>query len=278
MRFPLSEKKTLLALCVIISVLALLWGVAALASDGTGPTDTTWQEIEDTGVMLVGIDVAFPPFGGYSEAQGVYGIDADLARALAAELGVEVRFVSVNFDGMYDTLYTGDVDILIAALRADPRRLDRFRYTDAYFDGGYSLVGVPPVPDDLRSIEQSVAVSYASEGDVVAQEILARGEADFEIQQLLSIDAVIEALLQRDVSLALLDRVSAYEALQQDPDLALSPSLITSDSYVVAVRRTDWRLYSELQNALSDLEADGRLQGILNRWLLALQVTDGVEQ
>ncbi|MCA9967506.1 MAG: transporter substrate-binding domain-containing protein, partial [Anaerolineales bacterium] len=49
----------------------------------------TWARVEETGVLRVGIDPTFPPFEVVDENGNPFGLDVDLLRAVAADLGVE---------------------------------------------------------------------------------------------------------------------------------------------------------------------------------------------
>ena len=57
------------------------------------------------------------------------GLDIELGEAIAAEIGLPVRFVNIGFYGLYDALRTGEVDLLIAALLVDPARTEDVRYS-----------------------------------------------------------------------------------------------------------------------------------------------------
>lgn len=69
----------------------------SLAALGSGEASAlTPEDIEKKGVLVVGIMPDFPPFG-FINAEGVHdGYDADVAKALAEDLGVKVEIVPVR--------------------------------------------------------------------------------------------------------------------------------------------------------------------------------------
>src|SRR5690348_3842448 len=77
--------------------------------------DPAWDRIQASGVLRVGTDATYPPFESIENGQYV-GYDMDLARALAAGLGVRAEFVNLSLDGQYDALAQDKVDVLISAL------------------------------------------------------------------------------------------------------------------------------------------------------------------
>ncbi len=67
---------------------------------GCADQDGTWQKVQDSGVLKVGIDPTFPPFEELN-GEDLAGIDVDLANALGADLGIDVEFVYFGYDGLY---------------------------------------------------------------------------------------------------------------------------------------------------------------------------------
>ena len=64
----------------------------------------------------------------------IVGLDVDLARAIAFDLGVEAEFVNIGFDGLYDALLARRVDMVISGLPYDPRWTQDVAYTLNYFN------------------------------------------------------------------------------------------------------------------------------------------------
>jgi polar amino acid transport system substrate-binding protein len=86
-----------------------------------------------------------------------------------------VQFSYFGYDGLYDGLYTDQVDMLISALVIDPTRTKDFAYSEPYFNAGQVLVS--PAGNPLTRVEELtgrvLAVEVGSEGHVQAT-LLAR--------------------------------------------------------------------------------------------------------
>lgn len=259
--------RTFITLAGFIGLIMFSSSVLALQGEGNGPRDTTWERIQKQRVIVVGVDPSFPPFGIYDPA-GAQGIDADVARELAEIFGVDVRFHLITYDGMYDSLYRGDVDMIIAALRPDAGLLERFRYTRPYYDAGHVFVGrrgelLPQKFSDLAG--KTLAVEFASEGDETARRALDAGNTEFQLERALSVDEAIQALMDGTADYALVDSVSARLAAREHPELSVAVQPILPDPYVIAIRRSDWQLFLMIEKALEDHQAD--FEQIIARWL-----------
>ena len=251
---------------VVLAVAGLL-GLVLLAGCGTG--EDTWPQIEAGGVLRVGIDPTFPPFA-TADGANAQGLDIDLARALAEELGLEPRFTYFGYDGLYDALATGQVDVLISALVVAPERTADVAYSDAYFDAGQVLV-VPQgsAVTGMADLDgQTVAVELGALGHVEAQ-AWQRRLPGLTVATYGSVDEALAAAIAGAADAALVDGVGGRLYLRDHADsglIRLNPP-VTSEPYAIAVRIGDRTLHSRLNEALGELERSGQLDSIVTQWL-----------
>lgn len=236
---------------------------------GCSRNEDTWAQIESSGVLRVGVDPTFPPFAA-AEGSDAWGLDIDLARALAAELGLEPRFTYFGYDGLYDALATRQVDALVSALVVMPDRTEDVAYTDSYYDAGQVLI-VPEASsvagmDDLDG--GTVAVELGALGHVEAQ-LWQRRLPHLEVRTYGSVDEALAAVAGGEASAALVDSVSGRLFLRDHPNTGLNrlPEPVTTEPYAIAVRIADRTLHRRLNAALRSLNDSGELDAIMARWL-----------
>lgn len=251
---------------VALAVAGLL-GLVLLAGCRTG--EDTWPQIEASGVLRVGVDPTFPPFAA-ADGPDTLGLDIDLARALAEELGLEPRFTHFGYDGLYDALATGQVDVLISALVVAPERTADVAYSDAYFDAGQVLIvtqgsAVAGMADLDR---RTVAVELGALGHVEAQ-AWQRRLPGLAVMTVGSVDEALAAVAAAEADAALVDAVGGRLYLRDHPGsglIRLDPPVAT-EPYAIAVRIGDRTLHSRLNEALALLAGSGRLEEIIGHWL-----------
>lgn len=232
----------------------------------------SWARIQQSGVLRVGVDPTFPPFA-LDDKGTLTGIDIDLARALAAEMGLEAQFTYFGYDGLYDALSTEQVDVLLSALVVAPERTRDFAYSDPYYDAGQVLM----IPADESAIAtandlngQRLAVELGALGHVEAL-ALQHAQPSLQVQTYGGVNEALDALAAGEADAALVDGVSGRLYLRERPAAARPllrlPQPVTKEPYAAVVRIEDRTVLTEINGALQRLSAAGELDAILNRWL-----------
>lgn len=248
---------------------SIKWGLLFLLFlTGCSRQDDTWQRVQDSGVIMVGLDPTYPPFELFT-GEELVGIDADLAQALAEELGVNVEFVHFGYDGLYDALLTKQADVLISALVIMPERTRDFAYSQPYFNAGEILV----VQDGNTDIEEmadlnghSLSVELGSQSHVLATE-WERKLPDLTILPFSTPDDALTAVLDQTADAALVDQISGRLFLKDTPGLTRIEDPITVEPYAIVVRAEDEQLLKQINNSLEQLQTSGKLDSIMNEWL-----------
>lgn len=254
------------ALAAGVAALLTLW---ALTRPGMplGPIDLTWHRMQVNKDFYVGIDPSYPPFAEWTP-DAIVGIEPDIARELGERMGVETSILIMGYDGLYDALYTGEVDLILAGLRADPLYAEWVHYSPPYFDAGQVLVSRADAPvGEMAALDgKRLAVEIASAGDQAAQRWQRRLDTLHVERYLLPEDALV-AVERGEVDAALVDAITAREYLRTHSGLVRAAEMTAPDEYVIAMRRANYRLIEAVEASLADMQADGTLDAIIEQWL-----------
>lgn len=252
-----------------------VWGaVALLLGAMVTPDALAWWRSRDAAPLLpgnvlrVGLDPSRPPFATF-DADGDYiGLEIDLARAVGEALGVEVQFVPLGFDGLYDALRTNQVDVVIAGLQPVFPARNGEAYTRHYFDAGLMLLAAPP--HNITSMRDlpghALAYEFGSPADALAHRWLRRVRP-FALRPYELPEYAPLAVHVGEADAALVDAVTARAYLRANPSFDATLAQVTHVYYAGAVREGRPDLLNALNATLNTLDESGTLGRIINDWL-----------
>lgn len=203
--------------------------------------------------MRVGLDPSFPPFETLENDQLV-GIDVDLANAIGDELGLDVHFDIIGYDGLHDALLTGRVDVLASALIIDETRTKEFAYSEPYFNAGQLLVTRSEQPiSEFQS--QTIAVELGAAGHVVASQ-LQQQSPSLTIATYTTPMDTLQAVLNGNADAAISDSTTVLLFTAAQSGLAIDDAPLTVDPYALVVRAEDAVFLKKLDEALDQVDVE----------------------
>lgn len=121
------------------------WFAAALLLAWIGPAEpalagnvqkeltdaSTIEKVIRRGRLHVGMST-FVPWAMQSKDGQWIGFEIDMARKLAEDMGVAVRFVPTKWEGLIPGLLTGKFDLIIAGMMGTPQRALKINFTRPY--------------------------------------------------------------------------------------------------------------------------------------------------
>jgi len=90
--------------------------------------------------LIVGMELAYPPFEMTDTSGKPTGVSVDLATDLAKSLGRPVVIQNTSFDGLTPALKTGKVDLVISSMTATAERAQSIDFSDPYLSTGLCLL------------------------------------------------------------------------------------------------------------------------------------------
>ncbi|MFA9404099.1 MAG: transporter substrate-binding domain-containing protein, partial [Anaerolineales bacterium] len=127
---------------------------AEVPTEAAPDGDSSWAQIESSGMMRVGTAADYAPYEYYvsiDDTPEIDGFDVALIKEVGAKLGVSVEVVDFAFQGLGGALQIGQIDAAIAAISVTEERQAEFDFSNVYFSG----VGVALAADGstLESID-----------------------------------------------------------------------------------------------------------------------------
>lgn len=154
-------KKIQKLLVLFLALAALPFALFACGSDNAAANDTpsntngaarTLDEIKNSGEIVIGVFSDKAPFG-YVDKDGAYqGYDVYFADRIAKDLGVTVKYVSLDPASRVEFVKTGKVDIVLANFTVTEERAEQVDFALPYMK--VSLGVVSPETQVITSADQ----------------------------------------------------------------------------------------------------------------------------
>ena len=98
--------------------------------------------------LVVATNAAFEPFE-YTKGDSYYGIDMEIAKLLADELGKDLVIENMDFDAVCLSVSQQKCDIAMAGLTINEEREEYVTFTDSYYSASQRLI----VPSDNTTVD-----------------------------------------------------------------------------------------------------------------------------
>jgi polar amino acid transport system substrate-binding protein len=123
---------------VVPALLATVMNTAPVLAAGELPPSTV-EKVLQRGVLKVGMST-FVPWAMKDKTGRLIGFEIDVARRLAEDMGVKVKFVPTKWSGIIPALITGKFDVIIGGMGIVPKRNLKVNFTIPYDFTGMSMV------------------------------------------------------------------------------------------------------------------------------------------
>lgn len=248
----------------VLLVAACVFSLAACGSkDDSKDSGDSKKDSKDTLVMATNAE--FPPYE-FHEGDDVVGIDADIARAIGEEMGMEVKIEDMAFDSIIPAVTSGKADFGAAGMTVTEDRKKNVDFTDTYATAtqviivkeGSDIAG----PDDLTG--KKIGVQLGTTGDIYADDI-----EDAEVERYNKGFEAVQALTQDKIDAVVIDGEPAKEFVAEADGLKILDEAFTEEEYALAVDKGNEDLLGKINDALNELKDNGKLDEIVDKYINA---------
>lgn len=251
-------------LCAAVAVSMLAGCGSGSNSSGDGAESSDMEYVKDKGTLVVGI-TNFEPMDYRDENGDWVGFDADLAKAFAESLGVEVEFVEIDWDNKILELDGKNIDCVWNGMTLTDEVTSSMECTDAYLENAQVVVVPSDVADQYQDEESLSDLNFAAEAGSAGEEelqarelnvtpVTAQADALMEVAAGTSDAAVIDLLM----AAAMIGEGTSYA------DLTYTVSL-NSEEYGVGFRQGS-DLAAELNDFFAASYEDGSIQELAEQY------------
>ena len=240
---------------LMLAALITLMASAAIAAEAAKP-------------LIVGMELAYPPFEMTDTSGKPTGVSVDLASDLAKSLGRPVVIQNTSFDGLIPALKTGKVDLVISSMTATAERAQSIDFSEPYLSTGLCLLlKKDSAAKGIAELDQAgvkVAVKKGTTGHLYATSHLKKAE----ILVLDKESAAVLEVSQGKADAFIYDQMSIYQNWQRNKATTraiLEP--FQKEFWAVGIGKGRDELKGQVNAFIKDYRAKGGFDQLGERYL-----------
>ena len=225
------------------------------------------------GKLTMATNAQFKPYE-YHEGDKIIGIDAEIAKAIADKLGLELVIEDVPFDSIIAGVQAGKYDIGCAGMTVREDRLKSVNFSTSYATGIQSIIVAADSEitdiDTLVNGDYKVGVQSGTTGDIyMSAPVEEGGVGEERIERFAKGNDAVIALTSGKISAVVIDNEPAKAFVAANTSLKILETPYTVEDYAMAINKDNVALKDAINQALKELTDDGTIAAIVNKYIPA---------
>ena len=245
--------------------------VESTSGSGTGSSSAAADvDLIEDGKLTVCSDIPYAPFE-FEDGGDLKGIDVDLVKGIAGELGLEADFRDTDFDGIFAALAAGNCDMVASAVSITEERKKENLFSDGYFEIHQSLLVRKDDADTYKELAdlkgKVVGVQSETTGAAFAQE--ESEAAGYEVKEFTGADELFTALKAGQIEAILQDFPVNLHNAETTGDTVVTKQFTEEEAeeYGFVIKQGNEDLQKAVNDALATLREAGDYDEILEEYL-----------
>ena len=226
--------------------------------------------------MVVATNAAFEPFE-YTKGEDYYGIDMEIAKLLADELGKELVIENMDFDAVCLSVSQQKCDIAMAGLTINEEREEYVTFTDSYYSASQRLIVPSNVTtfDDCKTADDvaaklaetkssdQIGVQQGTTGDIYSTDDF----GDDNVERFNKGMEAVQALQQGKIDAVIIDNQPAKTFVEENEGLKILETYYVEEDYGLAIKKGNDDLVKKVNDAIKELKEDGTFDKIVAKYI-----------
>lgn len=221
------------------------------------------DKIRERGYLISGADFESAPFSMIKDGSPV-GYDADLAKAIADKIGVELKLAVLPWEGGITLAWSDGYDWSLFDIACNNVTVTEARSAKCLFSKPYYVTGLMMVAINKEGGVKShsdakgktIGILEGSTADV-GVELLGAEPLPFETN-----DLIVKAILDGIIDVGVMDGSLAKSFTENNPSLSLIEGFLTKEEFAVAMPQGETELAEIINQAI-----DEQKEALEAKWL-----------
>lgn len=235
-------------------------------SDGAETKDLL-ARIKGNGEIVVAMEGTWAPWTYHDEGDTLVGYDVEVSQLIAEKLGVDVRFVEGEWDGLLAGLDAGRYDIMVNGVDITEERSEKYDFSVPYAFNRTAVI----VSSDNNEIQSLEDLEGKSTANTISSTYAALAESyGASVTGVDDLNQTFELLLSGRIDATLNAEVTYYDYMKAHPEANVKIAVLTVDTSQVAIPMRKGEetesLREAINQALGELQEAGTLSKLSEKY------------
>ncbi|WP_179404234.1 cystine ABC transporter substrate-binding protein [Burkholderia guangdongensis] len=224
------------------------------------------DEVKQRGTLRVGLEGTFPPFNSKAPDGQLVGFDVDVAKAIAAKLGVKPEFVTTEWSGIIAGLQAGKFDVIVNQVGITDKRKEVLDFSTPYT---YSNAQLIQRKDDTRAFKSLDDLKGKKLGVGLGTNYMdmAKSVPGVDVKTYPGAPEYLRDLAAGRLDAALNDRLMlAYLLKNSQLPLRTGANVGPGNASGIPFKKGNPKFEKAIDDAIAQLDANGTFAKISDKW------------
>ena len=215
------------------------------------------------GTLVMATNAEFPPYEYYEDGD-IVGIDVEIAKAIAAKLGMELQIEDMAFDAIIPAVTSGKADFGAAGMTVTEERQRSVEFTDTYANS--NQVAIVKEDSDITGSDalagKIIGVQLGTTGDALATEI-----KDATVERYNKGLEAVQSLTQGKIDAVVIDQATAEAFVKKTEGIKILEEKMSEEEYAIAIKKGNMELVEKMNEAIKELKEEGKIDEIVAKYI-----------
>ena len=215
------------------------------------------------GTLVMATNAEFPPYEYYEDGD-IVGIDVEIAKAIAAKLGMELQIEDMAFDAIIPAVTSGKADFGAAGMTVTEERQRSVEFTDTYANS--NQVAIVKEDSDITGSDalagKIIGVQLGTTGDALATEI-----KDATVERYNKGLEAVQSLTQGKIDAVVIDQATAEAFVKKTEGIKILEEKMSEEEYAIAIKKGNMELVEKMNEAIKELKEEGKIDEIVAKYM-----------
>lgn len=234
----------------------------------TSGTDDSLAKIKAKGEIVLGTSPDYPPYEFMSKGK-VVGMDIQIAKKIAKDMGVKLVVKKMSFDSLLVALQTGKVDMVISGVNPTAKRAKSVNFSKSYYKAGQYILINKSDKGVYTSRKSFNGKKVGAQTGSLPYNLAKKQVKNSTTKGMDQVSDLIIALKSHKVDGVVVDEPTAKAYAENDKDIvAINGKFNLGSSQtndVVALPKGATALTNQVNKSIASIKSQGLIEGYLKK-------------